>query len=71
MKTVKKWLSGKPSKCEFCNRPFDSVDKYFYDFKTRKGFWCLGCKDCFKYEDGKLGIGYGQKYKLKTMEKVG
>jgi hypothetical protein len=34
------------------------------------GPWGLGCEKCFKDNNGQLGIGYGQKYNLKTLEKI-
>ena len=70
MKIVKKWLSGKPINCDICGHEFDSGDKYFYDFKTTMGPWGLGCEKCFRKENGQLGIGLGQKYSLKTLEKI-
>ena len=70
VKNVKKWLSGKPSHCDICCEPFDSGDKYFYDFKTSMGPWGLGCEECFRKENGQLGIGLGQKYSLETLEKI-
>jgi hypothetical protein len=71
MNIVKKWMSGKPSHCDICRQPFDSADKYFYDFKTSTGPWGLGCEECFKNNNGQLGVGHGQKYSLKTLEKIG
>jgi hypothetical protein len=70
IKNVKKWMSGKPGTCDICGHEFDSGDKYFYDFKTPMGPCGLGCEKCFKDNNGQLGIGYGQKYNLKTLEKI-
>lgn len=70
MKIVKKWISAQPVKCDICNHIFSEKDKYFYDFKIPMGPWGIGCKNCFTTYGTRLGIGRGQKYSLKTLEKI-
>jgi hypothetical protein len=70
MKTNEKWLSETPPCCEICGKLFNSTDNFFYDFKTWNGSWGIGCETCFKENEGQLGSGCGQKYDLKTLEKI-
>jgi hypothetical protein len=75
MKQKKYWL-GDVIHCDICGcnlvPGLHQKQKYFYDFKTIQGPWALGCQACFeKYSyDWKLGLGHGQKYLIKTKEKV-
>ncbi len=56
--------------CDICKvdvRKFPS----FYDARTKEGAWALMCPDCFtEHGVGKLGIGWGQCYSSKTLEKI-
>ena len=65
-----KWMGTKPIKCDICGHQFNDQDKHFYDFATRQGKWALGCAVCFGKHGHGLATGLGQKYDLKTLEKV-
>ena len=67
MKTVKKWLGNKPENCECCGGKIGSV---FYDCYIPGGAWGLICNSCFADYNCKLGMGCGQKYDTKTLEKL-
>lgn len=45
--------------CDFCD------EDAWYDFKTSGGPWANGCEECFKANNGQLGLGMGQKFILK------
>jgi hypothetical protein len=46
-------------------------EKYFVDAPDNQGHWGLFCPGCHDiYCDGRLGIGLGQKYDSKILEKV-
>ena len=67
---TKRWTGTPPHRCELCNRQFTPTDRFFWDFKTRMGPWALGCEACFKKHGIGEGTGMGQKYDLKTKEKI-
>lgn len=69
MKINKKiWLGSTPVICEVCRQP---LQNHFYDFCMRGGRgWARGCEQCFKSHGCGLGIGKGQKYDLRTLEKL-
>ncbi len=58
------------TKCEFCEKDV-TKENCFFDAKTVLGFWALMCNDCFMVHGVKLGIGWGQKYDSRTLEKLG
>ena len=66
----RKWMGKKPVTCEICGHRFDDQDRYFFDFAMRQGKWALGCEPCFKKHGVGLGSGSGQKYSIRTMDKV-
>lgn len=71
---TQKWLGRKPEKCEVCSKNLSSV---FFDANVGlqsigfHGPWALICEDCFKSNGCRLGVGFGQKYDLETLEKLG
>ena len=67
---TRKWMGKKPVGCDICGHRFNDKDKHFYDFATRQGKWALGCSGCWRKHGRGLGNGVGQKYDLKTLEKV-
>ena len=69
-KPIVRWLSRKPEKCDLCKTPLRPPEKFFYDFRTQMGPWGCGCEECFDQYGVGLGTGKGQKYDLKTLEKV-
>ena len=64
---VKKWMGKPPEKCDICRRKFGTV---FYDARTRSGAWGCLCFHCFQRHGVGLGTGCGQKYDVKTLEKL-
>ena len=63
-----KWCGTKPEKCDICGGKFKKV---FYDAKTVHGPWGLLCGDCHANYGYGLGMGRGQMYNLKTLNKIG
>ena len=68
MSAKKKWRGSNPVNCQLCNKPFKEV---FIDGRTMYGQWALMCQACHDLKGRGLGLGYGQKYDLKTLEKIG
>lgn len=62
-----KWMGGIPKKCDICGVP---LEKFFIDGKTRFGAWAIMCEGCHRDQRIGLGIGKGQKFDLKTLEKI-
>lgn len=69
MKTVKKWLSPRPTKCDICNYEFLSGDE-FIDGATTMGPWGILCKKCHTLYGRGLGTGKGQKYNWSNLIKL-
>jgi len=68
----KRWMGTPPTNCQICG-DFLILSKghvYFVDFKTRENIWVIGCLKCFEKLCGRLGKGFGQKYRLGDMTKV-
>ena len=63
----KKWMGSKPEKCDLCGKKFEEI---FIDGKTEMGPWGLLCGVCHYMYGVGLGTGRGQKYDLKTLEKI-
>ena len=66
---AKKWPGS--TRCSFCG---DDVRQHetFFDATTRFGHWALMCDNCFFINgQGRIGVGRGQKYDGKTLEKIG
>jgi hypothetical protein len=63
----KKWMGSTPQRCDVCLLPFKW---WFIDGKLSIGPWGLICVSCHATHGCGLGTGRGQKYNLKTLEKV-
>lgn len=54
------WIAEVPKSCEICGAKIRAT---FYDAATKSGPWAIMCRGCFEaVGEGRLGIGYGQKY---------
>lgn len=74
MATAVKW-QGTPVKhldCQLCSQMISSESvTVFYDVHVPAyDTWCITCHPCFKSYGCKLGTGLGQKYDVKTLEKI-
>ena len=54
-----------PTHCDLCG---SKIQQVFFDFRTSTGQWANGCPSCFISENGKLGLGRGQRYALSLAE---
>lgn len=68
--TRKQWSGTWPTKCDLCKKDLKQEDKFF-DARTWFGPWALMCVVCFASEGVGLGLGKGQMYDSKTLEKIG
>lgn len=66
-KKIKKWLGKIPTKCDLCQAEFA---EFFVDGRTTRGMWGNMCIGCHMLYGCGLGTGNGQKYSIKTGEKV-
>lgn len=68
---IKKWM-GKVDKCDICEESLNWIQnkQWFVDGKLKQGPWALMCPRCFEMHGVGLGTGKGQKYDLKTKEKI-
>jgi hypothetical protein len=67
--TAKKWLGTWPAYCDLCNT--DLTEQYvFFDAKTKQGPWALLCQECVLDYGIGIGLGRGQMYNAKTLEKL-
>lgn len=64
---VKKWNGAVPKICTGCG---DSLKDIFIDGKTIFGPWAIMCENCHTTHGAGLGLGRGQKYDIKTLEKI-
>jgi hypothetical protein len=64
----KKWQSPAPTECQLCNQPLKDhfIDAYIPSY----GQWGIACVSCGKMHGCKFGTGLGQRYSLKTLEKL-
>ena len=62
-----KWMGQVPRECDLCDVPL--VD-FWIDGRTMFGSWANMCIPCHEHMGMGLGTGKGQKYDLKTQEKV-
>lgn len=67
MTTKKKWLSPAPTHCQLCE---ETLKGSFIDGRTRFGPWAIMCITCHLFDGAGLGTGHGQKYDLKTLDKL-
>lgn len=67
MKTIKKWMSSKPVKCDICR---GALDKTFVDGATSMGPWAIMCRNCHLEFGTGTGEGCGQIYDAVTLVKL-
>jgi hypothetical protein len=67
-----KWGGEKPTVCGACEGNFDRSTSFVDGaIPTSTGpMWGLYHVTCFKSYGGKLGTGRGQKFDMKTLEKI-
>ena len=63
----KQWESTAPTECDLCH---DDLEDSFIDGKTKYGPWGIMCSTCHEIYGCGLGLGLGQKYDLKTLDKL-
>lgn len=68
--TTKKWIGTWPANCDFCKAPL-SDEPTFVDGRTFFGPWALMCPYCHDFRGIGIGVGKGQVYNSKTLEKIG
>ncbi len=66
-KKVKKWMGSVPTNCDKCSQP---LSQQFIDGATQMGQWGILCAACHHRCGCGLGLGRGQRYDLKTLEKI-
>jgi hypothetical protein len=64
---AKKWMGVTPANCDLCHVPLTTE---FIDGATAFGPWAIMCPACHRDQARGLGTGRGQKYDLKTLEKI-
>lgn len=65
------WVEKIPVYCECCDVHLEYIGNYFIDGKIKSSTkWGILCEDCHKKYGIGLGMGKGQKYDLRTGEKV-
>jgi len=64
-----KWKEEKPKECDLCHKKFSGKDN-FVDGRLKTGPWGILCEKCHKAKGMGLGVGFGQKYSFKTLEKI-
>ncbi len=67
MSMTERWLGYLPKDCEICG---DEIRVAFVDGKTIAGQWAKMCTECHSVFGVGLGTGLGQKYSMKTGEKL-
>jgi hypothetical protein len=67
VKRKKVWMGAVPTNCEICHI---QLTQTFVDGKTAFGPWAIMCAGCHRDQGQGLGTGRGQRYDLKTLEKV-
>lgn len=66
---IRKWTGTWPIDCQFCGTDL-TLQEYFVDGKTLAGAWALMCPICWSVYGIGVGLGKGQKYDSKTLEKL-
>lgn len=69
MPKKKKWNGTWPYFCDFCKTDL-ALSKRFVDGRTQIGPWALMCPPCHSKKGTGLGVGCGQSYDSKTLEKI-
>ena len=68
---AKRWMGGVPKDCDLCHNPFGFKNTMvFIDGRTAFGPWAIMCEACHRDQHVGLGTGKGQRYDLKTLEKI-
>ncbi len=66
----KYWMGGLPMYCDICLRHI-SEEEHFVDGRIDSAVsWAIMCEHCHERYGAGLGTGCGQKYDVKTLEKV-
>ena len=65
--TQKRWLGTPPTECDICA---GSLEREYFDSRTRSGRWGNLCRACWRAENGALGTGRAQRY-MKLDEPLG
>jgi transposase-like protein len=65
---ARKWMGTTPTTCQACGATLVKA-KAFYD-AVIQGRWGIICHACFTTYRCRLGTGAGQKYDMKTLEKI-
>jgi len=69
-RAIKRWFGTWPANCDMCGLPL-SAFKHFIDGRLRgRSTWALMCPLCHDDYGTGLGVGSGQKYDCKTLEKL-
>jgi len=64
--TKKIWMGTPPKKCQLCGEPI--TDTFIDGRVVRKGAtWAIMCSTCHLNEGVGLGLGFGQKYQLDSI----
>jgi hypothetical protein len=63
----KVWMGTVPTHCGLCKQP---LVQQFIDGATRFGYWAIMCALCHRDQAIGLGLGKGQRYDMKTLEKI-
>ena len=64
----KRWMGARPQSCQCCGQ---TLREQFADGRHPVfGMWGIFAVTCFKRLGGTYGIGRGQRYDLKTLEKL-
>lgn len=66
-KPKKRWYGPAPKQCDICHVPLTQT---FVDGRTQFGPWAIMCAGCHRDQAIGLGVGRGQRYDLKTLEKI-
>jgi len=69
MNKVLKWSGTWPANCDLCGKALKE-GAFFIDGRTKLGPWALMCNLCHTISGVGLGLGKGQLYESKTLEKI-
>ena len=67
MKNKVRWVGTDPTVCYIYGTAFRGS---FIDGRTKGGIRCLMCEECYQDYGVEFGIGKGQEYDMKTLEKI-
>lgn len=63
----KYWMGARPTNCDLCGI---TLTQTFVDGRIQSGSWGILCAGCHRDDGCGLGTGNGQRYDLKTLEKI-